>query len=119
MEVSLSLLSAIIGVSLVLAQIISKLIDFVISKMSNKVELNEKDIMELRMLIEMHKKTDENGMPLWYIPRSLTSNIRDINQILLSISNSQENTAKVLEKVTTVLESLNQRQAIIESKSSG
>ena len=74
-----------------------------LEKLYNKVDtesiLTEEEHAWLRSLKESHNRWDENGVPMWYFPRSFLETQKDISRILQSISLSQEKTIFILESI--------------------
>ena len=65
-------------------------------------------------LLEMHSKVDNNGVPLWYMPREMQSAQSETINLLSEISHSNKSCIKVIEKVADVLEKIDRRQDKVE-----
>jgi len=51
------------------------------------------------LLYKMHDVRDEDGSPLWYVPRSWSKTQREVVEICQSISATQHNIANALERL--------------------
>lgn len=74
-----------------------KTIELVISKMREKPE-NE-DSQKISRLYEMHMKTDDDGTPIWYFPRSQRRIQQDIIDKIQDIAENQIKTATIMERI--------------------
>jgi hypothetical protein len=63
------------------------------------VSLPEEQKDQLKFLHEIHSRFDEDGAPLWYVPRSLTANQAKMTELLNNMLIHQENQTKVLDKI--------------------
>jgi hypothetical protein len=64
---------------------------------------------EHEALMELHKihdNTDQDGIPLWYVPRSWQKTQEETLKVTQEIAYAQKETAKALEGVTKVIERL-------------
>lgn len=66
-------------------------------------------------LYEMHKVKDENGRPIWYLPKEVESKqtltldkIQEINYSLLQLQKGQERVAAIQEEVARI-----QRETVV------
>jgi hypothetical protein len=53
----------------------------------------------LKNLFASHNRTDEDGVPVWYMPRSWERSQENISKILLQISETQREITKSLERM--------------------
>ena len=73
----------ILGLALILAKIIDKLIDFVVKP---KSKLTEEERRWLKTLYDAHSIKDSNGVPLWYMPRGV---LEKITESLTKVTDTQ------------------------------
>ena len=57
-------------------------------------------------LYRLHNKTDGDGVPLWYVPRSFIETQKEIVTILLSISSQMDKSTYVLDSLLKRLEEI-------------
>lgn len=63
-------------VGVIAAWVVIELIKFFANrKMADDTPLKNKEL--LKELVYMHRRTDENGRPLWYVPRELTYDLQE------------------------------------------
>ena len=104
------------GGTVVLALGLVEVIKLLINKFSNNKGANGKSVLtpeeqyQLQMLSDMHAKTDEDGMPVWYVPRSwgamqekMVETLRDIASNQDKMSDTQERQTEVLDKIVEKL----------------
>ena len=53
-----------------------------------------------------HSQKDEDGRPLWYVPRSIHDEQEKMAEMLRSISQNQETTARILAEVVKSIDDL-------------
>lgn len=73
-------------------------------KVSEESLLTPQEQEWLKNLHTLHDKTDKDGIPLWYVPRSFIDTQKEVIQILSNISKHQEKTTYVLESILKKLE---------------
>ncbi len=76
------------------------------SKIENDTLLTEDEHRWMQELHHQHSKTDKDGIPLWYVPRSFIDSQREIVDILNNIYSHQEKSTYVLESVLKKLEEI-------------
>lgn len=91
-------LAAFIAIVMALIEIIKMLISKMARKTNSSV-LTHKEHEWLHDLHSMHNKTDQDGLPLWYVPRVWTNLFKDVNESLRSINGSNVLQLKCLEEV--------------------
>jgi len=74
-----------------IAEVLSYLSD------NRKSVLTDDERNQLKFLVEFHNKTDNNGVPFGYFPRSFEENQKEIVTILNKLVNYQEKTTVLLE----------------------
>jgi len=68
--------------------------------------LTEKEHRLLEELYTMHDARDQDGIPLWYVPRSWHQTQQETLNVTKEIAFAQKETARALEGVTKVVERL-------------
>lgn len=114
--------AGIVAVAMLLGQGLIELLKFVIGKFADRNEkkselataedikkivqeavkqslLNEPQAGQLRTLYEMHMKFDNDGTPIWYVPRSWAETNRDIVEKLYMVSETQNKTLALIERI--------------------
>lgn len=66
--------------------------------------LNEPHAGQLRTLYEMHMKFDNDGTPIWYVPRSWNETMREIVDRLYKQTELQNKTLSLVERLERRLE---------------
>jgi len=66
--------------------------------------LNEPHAGQLRTLYEMHMKFDNDGTPIWYVPRSWNETMREIVDRLYKTGELQNKTLSLVERLERRLE---------------
>ena len=66
--------------------------------------LNEPHAGQLRALYEMHMKFDNDGTPIWYVPRSWNETMREIVDRLYKTGELQNKTLSLVERLERRLE---------------
>lgn len=86
-----------------------ELLKWVIKTKSKGAEciLSTENQKKLDDLHEWHKKTDDEGRPLWYVPKHLHIEQEKIVDMLRSISANQETTARLLGDLIRKIEKSN------------
>lgn len=79
-------------------------IKIVHAKIEDKPTLTDEQNNMLRDLLELHSKTDSDGIPLHYFPRSFIETQKDIVEVLTEISSHQEKTTYLLESLIKKIE---------------
>ena len=73
-------------------------------KVSGGVELADPHARELRDLWAAHQRFDENGVPLWYVPRSWAQTTENLAATLQSVAENQRRQTEVLDRIIRKLE---------------
>lgn len=74
--------------------------------------LSEAEHKALMDLMEMHDNKDQDGIPLWWLPRSWHSTLSESLKVSTEIAYNQKDLAKTLDSVVQVLERLVDRGRI-------
>jgi hypothetical protein len=74
------------------------------AKIEDKPTLTDDQHNMLKDLLELHSKTDSDGIPLHYFPRSFIETQKDIVDVLSEISSHQEKTTYLLESLIKKIE---------------
>jgi uncharacterized protein YaaN involved in tellurite resistance len=74
------------------------------AKIEDKPTLNDDQNSMLKELYDLHSKTDADGIPLHYFPRSFIETQKDIVEVLQEISSHQEKTTYLLESLMKKIE---------------
>jgi hypothetical protein len=61
--------------------------------------LHEPQAGQLRTLYEMHMKFDNDGTPIWYVPRSWNETMKDIVDKLYKVTETQNKTLALIERL--------------------
>lgn len=75
-------------------------------KVEDKPSLTTDQNSMLKDLYDLHSKTDADGIPLHYFPRSFIESQKDIVDVLQEISNHQERTTYLLEALIKNLDKI-------------
>lgn len=67
---------------------------------------SEKQAEQLKALYEMHMKFDNDGTPIWYVPRSWAETNKDIVDKLYRIAETQNKTLAIIERLERRVELL-------------
>jgi predicted ribosome quality control (RQC) complex YloA/Tae2 family protein len=78
----------------------------VYTKIDDKPTLTDTQNTMLRDLHELHSRTDADGVPLHYFPRSFIEAQKEIVDVLQEISSHQEKTTYLLESLIKKIERL-------------
>lgn len=76
----------VVAVALALIKIIDKLIEKKGTAAKNAVGFGAADREALHVLREQHGKVDADGVPLWYVPRSIERTMAKQNEILEALT---------------------------------
>lgn len=120
-------LALIVPLCIVLVKLVDRLIDAVISHLhkdstftredKNSLSIIKSDINicknQIQSLEVLHSARDENGLPLWYVPRGLETSIVEVINMNGKISYSQDDISKTLEKMAGILKDMDKEQGII------
>ena len=68
-----------------------------------KSALSENERHQLKTLHSLHTRFDDDGAPLWYVPRSWGESQKQIAELLKDVSRTQKNQTKILEKIAEQL----------------
>jgi len=86
----------VVGIVMALIKVIEKLIDH----NGEKKSILMTDEREwLRELYTQHQKFDENGTPIWYVPRSWDDTQQEIVKALTTVVGDQRRIAELLDKI--------------------
>jgi hypothetical protein len=93
-----------VGLAVILAKTLEKLIDFVINKVKGDRKSNvsdplknmQQDIAEIKSILA---RADINGAPLIYFPRTIEARQVEAINLLNDQAHSQENNVKILDKM--------------------
>lgn len=66
---------------------VSSKIDILLSKVNDISEAIEKISKESEELLKMHSVKDEDGVPLWYMRRSMGSTLKELNVAIGNLNN--------------------------------
>jgi len=109
---------AAIGLAVALVKIIDLLVNFIISKLT-KTDIDEildntrKNLTCTNTLYAMHNVTDADGSYMWYVPRSWADKQTVIEKHIFEITHSQEEIAKVLNRLVDHLDITREREVIL------
>jgi hypothetical protein len=76
------------------------------TQVNDKPTLSDSQDSMLQDLYNWHNKTDSDGIPLWYVPRSFIESQKEIVDVLSDISKHQEKTTFLLEALIKRIERL-------------
>lgn len=76
------------------------------NKLDDKPTLTDEQNGMLKDIHDLHSKTDADGIPLHYVPRSFIEAQKEIVDVLQEISSHQERTTYLLESITKRIEKL-------------
>jgi len=85
MEMENEVIVLVIGVSMALIRVIELLIKKAVTP-KNKSVLTPKEHSMLESLYEQHACKDNNGVPMWYMPRELSDDIKNIETLISQIT---------------------------------
>jgi len=72
--------------------------------------VKQEEILELvRKTFDMHDVKDNNGLPLWYIPRDWADTQKDIATLVQKVSYSQESIANSLSELAKAFSKIAER----------
>ena len=87
------------SLSVVLTKIILALIKKVFNtQKENKSFLNEKERQMFTRLYEMHNTHDQNGVPLWYVPREWGVRMRSVESMMSQMATDHSKIIFLLEE---------------------
>jgi hypothetical protein len=66
----------------------------------------EKILSATERMLDMHAKTDEYGIPVWYMPRAWFENQKEVLGAMAKVAETQRDTLLVLEKISQRIEKL-------------
>lgn len=76
------------------------------AKIEDKPTLTDEQNNMLKDILDLHSKTDGDGIPLHYFPRSFIETQKDIVEVLSEISSHQEKTTYLLESLIKKIDRL-------------
>jgi hypothetical protein len=110
------IIAGIVAVTTILARTIEQLVGKVMltrnnkngknGKQSNGSCLSQAEHDALKSMSDLISKTDENGTPLIYVPRSLDTVLEDVDKSLTNITIHQEKMTFILERLINKLDQL-------------
>lgn len=121
MEQNYALLASIVGVVLILVRTLEALVLFIIKKLANGKEEEQKRQDEetrelIRQLHSSHECFDKDGKYIWYFPSSVVENQETNASQIQELSFTQRDMLRCLEKAVDVLERVERRQISSESQ---
>ena len=100
-------LGGVIAISFGLIEIIKALINKRFSNNKNGVSgLTDEQKQQLKTLHDLHYRFDDNGVPLWYVPRSWGELLKEIAKLLEKVSHIQKTIIKTQERQTCFLDKI-------------
>ncbi len=97
------------GGIIVLALGLVEVIKMLINRRNGKKECQklfpDEQKQQLKTLHDLHVRFDDDGSPLWYVPRSWGENQKTIVEILHNISSTQGQHTKILDKIIERMDS--------------
>lgn len=118
------------GVMIALTGAVVKLIDVVYAYIKDKTtesdtskiekmdEKLDKLVKHGELMDALHTKYDENGIPLWYIPRSMITSQYDSKNEMVNLAHSQATMSRSMERTTQSLENIVKILTILEERAS-
>jgi len=85
------------------AYLIVEVMKFLINRFAKASSLTSEESFWLQELHAMHGVKDASGRPIWYMPAGVGKQQEKIIDILKDVSHSQEETAKILERIVQKL----------------
>jgi hypothetical protein len=88
-----------------------------------EIKLTKEDIKKLhdiydmtKKLLEMHNIKDDDGLPVWYTPRSIVESQSELLHIQGKISYGHERQTQALDKMVSALEAIDRKCERIETE---
>ena len=82
-----------------------KIVELLVKKLTKEQSVLMTDERRwLESLYDTHSQKDQDGMPLWYVPRTMTDSQTKLQEMLVTLTASQEKICYVLESVAKQLE---------------
>lgn len=106
-----TVMALIVGIVMALIKVIERLVDPLIAKRSSLTAKEHEWIYEL---YKMHAKYDEDGLPLWYVPRSWAESQKEIVSALRAVAEDQRRIAEVLDKLDQRYEKVNEALIVLK-----
>jgi len=104
-------IAEIIAITVAFMKVMDILIGSLMRRMSptdHKLSLEDKRM--IKALYDMHNKYDEDGAPLWYVPRSWSSTQSHILETVGEIAHIQTQLANTVERCVNILDRIDRRQ---------
>lgn len=118
------------GVMIALTGAVVKLIDVVYAYIKNKTtesdtskiekmdEKIDKVVKHTEVMEALHNKYDENGIPLWYVPRAMIASQYESKTEQMNLAHSQATMSRSMERMTQSLENIVKILTILEERAS-
>ena len=105
----LAIITATVGIVTVLSKVVDKLVDKLVVKRNGNGKTGQScftldDRDAIKNIRDLMSKTDEDGAPLIYVPRSNTDILRELDKSFHNISLLQEKMIFILEKLAAKLD---------------
>jgi len=103
-----AIVGAVIGLMMALVKIIERLLDAKMHKKAGPTvaSLTDQERVWLRELHQMHSRFDDDGVPVWYVPRSwitlqerMGETLNKIGESLRGISGNMQKSSEALERL--------------------
>ncbi len=116
------------GVMIALTGVVVKLIDVAYAYIKNKTtesdtskleKMNEKIdkvVKHTEIMEALHYKYDENGIPLWYVPRTMITSQYESKTEQMNLAHSQATMSRSMERMTQSLENIVKILTILEER---
>jgi len=101
----------IIALTATLVKILDMVISAIIKKTFPESKFTEADHNRLARLYEMHNVLDDDGTPIWYVPRSWADTQKDILHTVGEVSRTQDKLADTMERFTQILDRIDRRSS--------
>lgn len=85
-------------------------VQFLVAEMPKLKEAVQKTGAATEKLWEVHDRRDDDGVPLWYVPRSLGQTLANAVEQIRQVSEIQRKTVEMLERMDRRLERLERRR---------
>jgi len=108
---------ALAGVSVGLVRVVERLVDFVTARRQSRKDGHDRDgnggcaltkghAEKIGILYEQHQRFDEDGAPLWYMPRSFVDGQRETARLLARTAADQKRTAECLSRIEAKMDKI-------------
>lgn len=105
MELDSVQLGGVIGITYLLVKLIEKMFDKVMERRANNKNINlstaltQQQSHQLQSLHDMHSRYDDDGVPMWFVPRSWGETQKEVAKSLEKVVNINEQQTKILDKI--------------------